>query len=100
MKHKISKEYVHFYKFIFFKKWLRILFLLTRAILIIFHNKLQNKSFKKSFMYEKVILRRKDMHDQFKVMLVAPLNAFWLKNIVKILVIMTLLEVKHGAHEK
>jgi hypothetical protein len=41
MKHKICKEYVHFYKFIFIKKWLRIIFRFIGAILIIFHNKFQ-----------------------------------------------------------
>jgi len=52
MKHKICKEFVHFYKFVFTQKWLRIFFLLIGAILIIFHNKLQKESFKKSFVWK------------------------------------------------
>jgi hypothetical protein len=41
MKHKICKESVHFYKFIFIE-----------TILIIFHNKLQKQSLKNSFIWK------------------------------------------------
>jgi hypothetical protein len=60
MKHKICKEFLHFYKFIFIKKWLRKKFI--EAILIIFHNKLPKKSFK-NHLYEKVFLGKKGMKD-------------------------------------
>jgi hypothetical protein len=42
---------------------IKISFWLIGALFIIFHNKLQKKSFKKSFMYEKIILGKKDMQD-------------------------------------
>jgi hypothetical protein len=62
MKHRIYKEFLHFYKFIFNNKWLRTFKELIGAILIIFHNKLQKKILKKS-LYEKTILGKKDMQD-------------------------------------
>jgi len=62
MKHKIYKEYVHFYKFIFIKKILRKNNWLIGAILIIYHNKLQKKH-SKIHWYEKIILGEKDMQD-------------------------------------
>jgi hypothetical protein len=43
MKQYIFKEYVHIYKFIFIKKWLKKFFWLIGEILINFHNKLQKK---------------------------------------------------------
>jgi len=58
MKYRIYKEFVHFYKFIFIKKNLRKKNWIIGAILIIFHNKLQ----KKSFIW-KVILRKNNMQD-------------------------------------
>jgi hypothetical protein len=60
MKHKIYKEFVHFYRFIFILKWLRIVFWLIGAFLIDFHNKLQKKSFKKLFVW-KSYFEEKDM---------------------------------------
>jgi hypothetical protein len=59
MMHKIYKESVHIYKFIFIPKWLRI-FLTYWGILIVFHNKLQ-KNHSKNHWYEKIILGEKDM---------------------------------------
>jgi len=54
MKHKICKEFVHFYKFIFNKKTIKIFFWFIGAILIIFHNKLHKKSLIwKSYVGEK-----------------------------------------------
>ncbi len=49
---KICKEFVHFYKFIFIKKIIKKKIWLIGAILIIFHNKLQKKSFKNSFIWK------------------------------------------------
>jgi hypothetical protein len=40
---------------------IKIFFWLIGEILIIFHNNLQNKSFKNSFEYEKAILGIKDV---------------------------------------
>ncbi len=62
MKHKICKESIHFYKFIFIQKLLEFKKKLLGAILIISHNKLQ-KNHSKNHLYEKVILGEKDMHD-------------------------------------
>jgi hypothetical protein len=59
MKHKICKESIHFYKFIFIQNWLRFFFELLGQ-LIIFHNKLQKQN-SKIHSYEKVILGKKDM---------------------------------------
>jgi hypothetical protein len=52
MKHRIYKEFVHFYKFIFNKKMIKFFFWLIGAILIIFHNKLQKKSFEKIIIWK------------------------------------------------
>jgi hypothetical protein len=59
MKHKIYKEFVHFYKFIFIEN---DFFLggLIEEILINFHNKFQKQSFKKSFIW-KNYFEKKDM---------------------------------------
>jgi hypothetical protein len=47
MKHKIYKESMHFYEFIFIEKnWL------IGTILIVLHNKLQKKKFKNSFIWK------------------------------------------------
>jgi hypothetical protein len=55
MKHKIYKESMHFYEFIFIEKnWL------IGTILIVLHNKLQKKN-SKIHSYEKVILGTKYM---------------------------------------
>jgi hypothetical protein len=72
MKYKIYKEFVHFYKFIFIKEWLKNSFLIYWNNTSIFHNKF----LKKSFMW-KNYFREKRHVVLIKVMLVTPLNAFW-----------------------
>ncbi len=65
-----------FFKLIFIFKWSILFCWLIGEILIIFHNKLQKLSFKKSFV-RIYFLWEKIMQDQCKVTLVVPLISFW-----------------------
>jgi len=74
MKHKIYKEYVQMFIYstmIFLKMWF------SEETLNIFHNKLQQISFKFSILWKNLMLEKNDMQSNYKIMFVVFFNVFW-----------------------